>query len=176
MHSRRRQAKTSLTSRSILVGSGNEVARHQPPRRYRIFMRKGSMLSRPFLLLSPARLIAHFSGTACRAASLDSQIEFVHSERFDTLGEARTRENQLKRWPPARGRKPSSAETAARSRRSRNAGIRDLRLRIAQVTRRLKRPPTGQQVHQHPRNEIGRSLLSREPHPATPVTSSCLPP
>jgi putative endonuclease len=45
-----------------------------------------------------ARGKAHFGGTACRTTSLDPPVAPVHSEQFDTLGQARRCENQLKRW------------------------------------------------------------------------------
>ena len=48
------------------------------------------------------RLKAHLAGRACRTTTIDPACELLHTERFDTLGEARKRENQIKRWSRAK--------------------------------------------------------------------------
>ena len=45
-----------------------------------------------------ARLHAQFQGTACRTTRLDPPVALVYSEKYETLAEARRRENQIKRW------------------------------------------------------------------------------
>ncbi len=45
---------------------------------------------------------AHFSGTACQTSTRDPAVGLVYSEQFATLGEARKRENQIKRWSRAK--------------------------------------------------------------------------
>jgi len=50
----------------------------------------------------PSRLEAHFQGRGCRTTNLDPPVKLVHSEEFATLGEARKRENQIKRWSRAK--------------------------------------------------------------------------
>ena len=50
----------------------------------------------------PQRIKAHFGGYACRTTSLDPPMDVVYTEQFETLGQARTRENQLKRWSRAK--------------------------------------------------------------------------
>ncbi len=50
----------------------------------------------------PSRMKSHFSGTACRTTALDPPIRLLYSEEFPTFGQARKRENQLKRWSRAK--------------------------------------------------------------------------
>ncbi len=49
-----------------------------------------------------SRIKSHFDGRGCRTTRLDPPIELSHVEEFATLGEARKRENQLKRWSRAK--------------------------------------------------------------------------
>ena len=49
-----------------------------------------------------ARVGEHFQGTACRTTRIDPPIALLYSELFDTLGQARKRENQIKRWSRAK--------------------------------------------------------------------------
>ena len=49
-----------------------------------------------------ARLKEHFRGSACRTTKLDPPVCLLYSEEFDTLGQARKRENQIKRWSRAK--------------------------------------------------------------------------
>ena len=44
------------------------------------------------------RLKAHFDGRACRTTRFDPPIDLLYSEEFGSLSQARTRENQVKRW------------------------------------------------------------------------------
>jgi len=48
------------------------------------------------------RLQEHREGRACRTTSLDPPFELVFSEQHTTLGEARKREDQIKRWTRAK--------------------------------------------------------------------------
>ncbi len=48
------------------------------------------------------RIANHLCGTACRTTRLDPPVELVYIEEFETLGQARRRENQVKRWSRAK--------------------------------------------------------------------------
>lgn len=50
----------------------------------------------------PSRVKAHFNGSACRTTRLDPPATVLYTEIFDTLGQARKRENQIKRWSRAK--------------------------------------------------------------------------
>jgi predicted GIY-YIG superfamily endonuclease len=49
------------------------------------------------------RVAEHFSRERSRTTNLDSPIELVYSEKYKPYSEARTLENQIKRW--SRGKK-----------------------------------------------------------------------
>jgi putative endonuclease len=48
------------------------------------------------------RVKDHFSGQGCRTTRLDPPVGLVYSEEFETYGQARARENQVKRWTRAK--------------------------------------------------------------------------
>ena len=44
----------------------------------------------------------HCCGRACRTTTLDPPVALVYSEEYETFGEARRREAQVKRWSRAK--------------------------------------------------------------------------
>ncbi len=54
----------------------------------------------------------HCSGKACRTTKLDPPVALVHSEEYQTFGEARKREAQIKRWSRAKKEALVSGDTA----------------------------------------------------------------
>ena len=68
---------------------------------YILRLRSGALYPGVTKCLS-SRLEAHFQGRGCRTTNLDPPVKLVHTEEFATLGEARKRENQIKRWSRAK--------------------------------------------------------------------------
>jgi predicted GIY-YIG superfamily endonuclease len=48
------------------------------------------------------RYNAHFTGRGCRTTRVDSPIEVLHEEKFNTYRETFHREHQVKRWTRAK--------------------------------------------------------------------------
>jgi len=44
----------------------------------------------------------HLAGKACRTTKIDPPLNLLYSEDFETFGEARKREAQIKRWSRAK--------------------------------------------------------------------------
>ena len=68
---------------------------------YILRLRSGALYPGATRLLS-SRIKAHFDGRGCRTTKRDPPIELIHVEGFTALGEARKRENQIKRWSRAK--------------------------------------------------------------------------
>ena len=48
------------------------------------------------------RYTEHCSGKACRTTSVDTPVEMIYHEQYESMSEARRRERQVKKWSRAK--------------------------------------------------------------------------